>query len=215
MVCSVIVRARRRIIQDKASRPTGRSDRSKAIATSSRVDGRSPHSDLPLLFQWLTRRHDRVEPGRPPRDYAKLQGALAPLPVERCQELVRHRLPPVGKEPQQMTITRDRVQELEPGAASGSFECLVTAADHGFAVSIVVVRIQPDLRHFGAGTAARALSAGLRQPWFDRVRLSPLPYLGSERCSCRHSSARASEARRYGNAQAITRCGEPTHFNCG
>ena len=55
----------------------------------------------------------------------------------------------------------------------------------------------------------RFLSAGLRQPWFDRVRLSPLPYLGSERCSCRHSSARASEARRFGNAQAITRCGEP------
>jgi len=40
----------------------------------------------------------------------------------------------------------------------------------------------------------RALSAGLRRPWFDRVRLSPLPYSGSERCSCRRSSARVGSA---------------------
>src|SRR3954447_18636227 len=35
----------------------------------------------------------------------------------------------------------------------------------------------------------------MRQFWFDRLRRSPLPCLGSERCSYRGSSARAPEAR--------------------
>ena len=54
------------------------------------------------------------------RPGAKL--ALAPLRIERCQELVCNRPPPVGIEPQQMAVAGNAVEQLEARAAAGRRE---------------------------------------------------------------------------------------------
>src|SRR3979490_2753970 len=47
---------------------------------------------------------------REPRRSKKL--GLGPSPIERFQELVRNRPPPVGKKPQQMAVARNTVEHL-------------------------------------------------------------------------------------------------------
>lgn len=82
------------------------------------------------------------------------------LPVERGQELIGDRSPPVRIKPQQMAVVGDAVQQLEARVAAGGYERLVIFADEIFLVEAVAIGIEPELRDLGG----RRISASTANP---------------------------------------------------
>ena len=76
------------------------------------------------------------------------------LLVERAQECVADRSPPVGIEPQQMAVAGNAVEQLEARAAAGGDEGLMVFADQGLVVEAIVVGIEPQLQHLVGRAAA-------------------------------------------------------------
>jgi hypothetical protein len=91
----------------------------------------------------------------PPGRHLQRVVGLGTLSIERGQEFVCNRSPPIGIKPQQMAVARNAVEQLELCASAGCDECPIVSAYKGLVVKLVIVRIQPELRNL----VARAMSS--------------------------------------------------------